>query len=109
MKINPIGIHSYQQLTRRDNPANAAPASDELSKTDSSVTISPQADGTGSRLAIKAPKGSYAEFLTPQERKALEILFRRFHDTARFGPEYQEETEVGGEHGMVGSIIDVKV
>ncbi len=109
MKINPIGIQSYQQLARRDEPAKAPPDIKKTSTSDSSVTISPQTDRVSSRLAVKVPKDSYAEFLTPEEKKVLELLFRRFSDTSRFGPGYSRETENAGEQTMVGSIIDVKV
>ncbi len=109
MKINPLGIQSYQQLERRDGPAGATADSGKLPKADGSVTISPQAAGAGSRLAVKAPKGDYTEFLTPEERSALEILFRRFNDPARFGPAYQREADTAGENAMVGHFIDVKV
>ena len=109
MKINPLGIQSYQQLERRDGPTGTVTDSGKLPKAENSVTISPQAAGVGSRLAVKAPKGDYTEFLTPEERSALEILFRRFNDPARFGPAYQREADTVGENAMVGHYIDVKV
>ena len=109
MKINPIGIQSYQQLERRDKPAETAPDGKKLSKAGESVTISLQAAGASSRLAVKAPRGDYTEFLTPEERNALEILFRRFNDPARFGPAYQREADTAGENPVVGHFIDVKV
>lgn len=109
MKINPIGIQSYQELERRDSPAGAAPDSAKLPNADGPITISPQAAGAGSRLAVQAPNGDYTEFLTPEEKGALEILFRRFNDPARFGPAYQREADRAGENAMVGRFIDVKV
>ena len=109
MKINPIGIQSYQQLTKRDNPVNSAPNLKRSETTESTVTITPQTDRLSSRLAIKAPRGSYAEFLTSEERKALELLFRRFSDSSRFGPGYQRETDNAEQPTTVGSIVDMKV
>ncbi len=109
MKINPVGIQSYQQLERHDGPAGTATDAGKLRKSENLVSISPQAAGVGSRLAVKAPKGDYTEFLTPEERSALEILFRRFNDPARFGPAYQREADTAGENAMVGHFIDVKV
>lgn len=109
MKINPLGIQSYQQLERRDGPNGTVTDRGKLGKAENSVTISPQTAGASSQLAVKAPKGDYTEFLTPEERSALEILFRRFNDPARFGPAYQREADTAGENTMVGHFIDVKV
>jgi hypothetical protein len=109
MKINPIGIQSYQQLERRDAPAQAPPDGKKVSAGDSKVTISPQAADAGSRVTVKAPQSSYAEILTPEEKQALELLFRRFGDASRFGPGYQRDAESTGAQTLVGSIVDVKV
>ena len=109
MKINPIGIQSYRQMERHNNQAKVAPDVRILSQTDPQITISPKPVDTSSQLAVKAPKGDYTEFLTPEERNALDILFRRFSDLSRFGPAYQRETTAAGENGLVGQFIDVKV
>jgi hypothetical protein len=109
MKINPLGIQSYQQLERRDGPTGTVTDGVKSPRAENSVTISPQAASASSRLAVKAPKGDYTEFLTPEERSALEILFRRFNDPARFGPAYQRKADTAGENAMVGHFIDVKV
>ncbi len=109
MKINPIGIQSYQQLERRDLPTESTTDSRGLPEGEPSVTISPQDTETSPRLAVQAPLGDYAEFLTPEERGALELLFHRFRDPARLGPAYRKEAGTSGENATVGHIIDVKV
>ncbi len=109
MKINPIGIQSYQRLERRDGPANRLSVNREVPKADSSVTFSPQEVGKGSRLAVKAPNVSSEEFLTSSERKALQLLLSRFNDVTQSELAHQRATEVGGGRVTVGSIIDVKV
>ncbi|HOD65405.1 MAG TPA: hypothetical protein PKM94_01830 [candidate division Zixibacteria bacterium] len=104
MKINPTAIQSYQQLVQRqpqrpDEQARPADAAREL-------TIAPQAAASGSDLAVKAPEGSYADFLTEAERAALELLFQRFGDSGRFGAALGGEA---AESRVLGKLIDVKV
>ncbi len=72
------------------------------------VVIEPQS-GAGSSVSVKAPSGSYAEFLSTEERQALDLLFARFQDSQRFGPAYRAETQNGTESKSVGRTIDLKV
>ncbi len=109
MKVNPIGIQSYQQLNRRENQPPAAGADQNRTKeTAEPVAINPQQDAASSRLAVKAPSGTYAEFLSVEEKQALDILFSRFQDSARFGPGYNEDATAGTEERELGNILDVK-
>ncbi len=109
MKVNPVGIQSYQQIESRNASAHEQVAKKQSSEAEAVVTIAPQKSQVTSRLAVKAPQGNYADFLTPEEKNALEILFKRFNDPARFGPAYQREADAAGEHPLVGQFIDVKV
>jgi len=108
MKINSIGIQNYQQLNRPDS--NRPETADRRSGADSPdpVLIQPQQAQPASTLAVKAPSGTYADALSPQERQALDLLFARFRESGRFAPGVRGEAETTGEQG-IGNIIDVKV
>lgn len=108
MKVNQIGIQSYQQLNRRDVQPPSSQDATTRQATDAAVSIPPQAEGSGSRLAVAAPK-SYAEFLSADERKALDLLFARFKDTGRFGTNYKADAAGEAADPAVGQLIDVKV
>ncbi len=107
MKINPLGIQSYQQVNvREDKPAGRS--SDSASQTKSqAVSIEPQ-DLAPSKVAVKASTGSYADYLSPEEKNALDLLFARFHDSDRFGAGYKAD-DSAAESGSLGKLIDVKV
>lgn len=105
MKINPTAIQSYQQLAQRQTQRPAEQP--KQAETEREVTITPQAEAAKSEMAVKAPEGSYADFLTEAEKAALELLFQRFGESGRFGSAF-----AGGESGSgkgLGKLIDVKV
>ena len=108
MKINPVAIQSYQQISQR-RPNEAAEhqkqADEAVARRDLSIT--PQEAEAGSKLAVKAPKGSYAEYLTDAERSALELIFQRYADTGRFGSGYAREA--AEEPKTIGNVVDLKV
>ena len=101
MKINPLGIQNYQHLTRRDNAAQQAATEAQQQATSPDVTIEPQ-QSLGSKLAVKGPAGSYADYLSDSERKAMDLLFARFQESGRFS---------AGSDGLptLGRLVDVKV
>jgi len=101
MKINPIGIQSYQQITRRENPAPEAARQDDQSAVKNSVAIEPQKQA-GSKLAVNAPSGTYADYLTKEEQKAMELLFARFQESGRLAGKTAEQN-------TLGRVVDVKV
>ncbi|HUV30176.1 MAG TPA: hypothetical protein VMY05_03665 [Acidobacteriota bacterium] len=108
MKINAVAIQSYQQLNRQSRP-DSVPAEKAAGRAaEKTVTIEPQDETQSSKLAVKARGGSYAKFLTDEERQALDLLFSRFRDTGRFGASYRAETDAD-EGSPVGRLIDVKV
>jgi hypothetical protein len=108
MKVNPVAIQSYQQLTRRQQDANAV-RQEQAAATENDVTINPQATTDRSELAVKAPSGSYAEYLNEAEKTALDLLFKRFADDGRFGEGYSGDTGTDSEARTVGRLLDVKV
>ena len=110
MKIDPVAIQTYQQVNKREQQSSPmARGNDEHQTVESKLTIEPQQGAMGSKLAVKVPAGKYAEFLSPDEKKALELLFSRFRDGSRFGPGYTNGSQASGVDAQIGRIIDVKV
>lgn len=111
MKINPLGIQSYQQVEKRDNSA-AQTALDNLKtqeKTvETKVKLDPQDRLTGSKLSVQAPKGSYADMLSVEERQALDLLFNKFKDSERFGAGFDISKPAINKQ-TVGNLVDIKV
>lgn len=108
MKINPVAIQSYQQLNRRE-PNPTADDSKQAEATGRDVTIQPQSTDSGSDLAVRAPGNTYADHLTAAEREALDLLFKRFSDTERFGAGYSRNSEAAADDRPLGKHIDLKV
>lgn len=109
MKVNPLGIQAYQGLARQEKPAadrfdNAIKGAGE-----EKVVIEPQSPVKKSALAVKVPEGNYSKFLSVEERQALDLVFARFSNTARFGTVYASKTEAAGETVNLGRVVDVKV
>ncbi len=109
MKVNPIGIQSYQQLTNRNSQPSKKVDDANLLKTnnDEKVTIKPQQIAE-SKIAVKAQNSSYADYLSPEEKNVLDILFNRFKDSERFGGFFQSENNTVKENNL-GRTIDLKV
>jgi hypothetical protein len=112
MKLNPVGISSYQQLGGREatRQAQAESSNQDAGKSQATVAIAPQSESQSSRLAVKIQGGSYADYLSPEEKNALELLFNRFNDKSRFGPSYGRTSSASdGESAHLGNLVDVKV
>ena len=109
MKINPIAIQSYQQTVLREQ---SSPASNQEAvpqgKTERTVEIKPQDVAQRPRLAVTAPRATYADEITPEERRALELLFSRFRDPSRFGAGYAQGAADAGSISHLGAMVDVK-
>ena len=74
MKINPVAIQSYQQISKQNRPVSQ----DERVATGQAagtVEIQPQDQDSSSKLAIKADVENYAKLLSPEEQQAMELLF----------------------------------
>jgi hypothetical protein len=109
MKINPLGIRAYQHLERQDRPTAPESQVRPQGETESTVLVEPQSPLQKSGLAVKAPSGSYAKFLSPAERQALDMLFAQFGNSTRFGAAYNEGNADGADQQTVGRLVDVKV
>lgn len=109
MKINPLGIRAYQHLERQDRPTQAESQAQTPETADSTVLVEPQSPVSKSALAVKAPSGNYAQFLSPAERQAIDLLFAKFGDSTRFGSAYNEGADNAETNAGVGRLIDVTV
>ncbi len=113
MKINPLGIQSYQQIARRE-PQQKPTTPEETPSQEVNRQPQPPVTETAtkpeqlSRLAVKA-NGSYADYLSPEEREALDLLFSRFRDTERFGRSFNRRTADDPNASRLGQVIDIKV
>lgn len=108
MKVNPVGIQAYEQLVQRDKQTNLTENAKIQKQEVSKVSLEPQSELTKSKLAVKAPSGSYAEFLSPQEKQALELLFGKFRENGKFGSGYSKDLNSNNATHL-GSVVDVKV
>jgi len=111
MKINPIAVQSYESLIRRDNTAAVKPETQEQSAPASAdkLNIAPQAQPERARMAVKPLQASYADNLSPEEQRAMELLFSRFRDTSRFGSGYAKASpKAATDDPGLGSLVDLK-
>ena len=106
MKVNPVGINTYQNLTNQEKAAQKPVDAATLQQQQPAVSA---AEAQTSRLAVKAPSGSYADMLSVEERQALDVLFSRFKDSDRLGAVYQAKPETAAKEETLGRIIDIKV
>ncbi|MEA2030420.1 MAG: hypothetical protein U9N55_02330 [candidate division Zixibacteria bacterium] len=107
MKINPVGIQSYQQLTSHQR--NTQVPKENVGNSDSSLTISSKEITNRSDVAVKAPEGNYSDFLSSEEKSALDMLFHRYADTGRFGSSFNKNVDSSNNEEPLGRVIDVKV
>jgi hypothetical protein len=108
MKINPIGIQAYQQLTRQQRADSPQVEKQDKSVANRQVTIAPQGQQDESQLAVRPANGSYADSLSAEERAALDLLFERFKDSERFGPGYSRQAGQSQGEARIGTRIDIK-
>lgn len=109
MKVNPIGIQSYQQVNRQDRPATASAEATAHQKTEQKVVIEPQAKLTKPALAVKGPSGDYSQYLSGEERIAIDQLFARFRDASRFDSNGECKTGGKEDENNLGRLVDIKV
>jgi hypothetical protein len=106
MKVNSIGINTYQNLTSQEKTAQK-PVEETTSMPPQAAPVT--AEAQSSRLAVKAPSGTYADMLSVEERQALEILFSRFKNNENFGATYRAGTNSAPRENTLGRVIDIKV
>ncbi len=107
MKINPIGIQSYQQIGQQNNKPAQKSETEATGVQSTRLHITPQ-EKTDSKISVEGPKGSFAEFLSTEERAALDLLFTRFRDSDRFGASFKRDASPEPTE-TVGRVVDIKV
>ena len=108
MKINPVAIQTYQQANRQNRASIVPTQGDEVSTAEKTVSIPMQDESQGSSLAVKPSEGSYAEYLSPEEREALELLFDRFRIKGRSAESIRSQDNADTGKSPVGRLIDLK-
>jgi hypothetical protein len=111
MKVSNLPIQPQPGSTRNDRLTQRTPtdAYSQPERSAETVSIRPQPEKAVSALAISAPKGSFSEFLSVDEKKALDMIFAKYNDPSRFGQAYNRDSSATTETATVGRIIDVKV
>ncbi|MDZ4722899.1 MAG: hypothetical protein SGI97_03195 [candidate division Zixibacteria bacterium] len=110
MKINPIGIQSYQSVRQREQQTAVLLEQRAANFVGKTEVLTPQAKGQASQIAHKAPAGSYANMLSVAERAALEMLFSKFKPEARLGNANGSTDSVPADSKQpIGRLVDVKV
>lgn len=110
MKINPLGINSYQQVTGRDlNRQQALEPQTEKKTAEPKISIPTTEEVQSSRLAVKVDSGTYADSLSAEERNALDLLFSRYADRSRFGRAYNNDVNSDRDDAHLGNHVDLKV
>lgn len=105
MKINSIGIQSYQHQTQPSDLAARRAEQSTAAEVEKKITLDPQSRIDGSRISVKA-SGANSDYLTKAERKALDLIFSKFADNGRF--------QLGGNGAsaepqkLVGRTLDIK-
>jgi len=108
MKINPIGISTYQQVSRTGKagqPANATNQNTPAAK----LTVQPQNSSDPSRVSLKPRAFDGITAMTKPERNALENLLKVIHEKGFQGAGYARDNRVVDNPDAVGTFIDVKV
>jgi len=100
MKVNSIGINTYQQLNDKQQ-VNRRPLENSQTKPAAKigkVNIPVQSDKVGSDLAVKLPGENYMEMLSAEEKEAFEMVFKKFNGSSG----------ASGQNGL-GRFVDVKL
>ena len=108
MKINALGIQAYQQLQgQKRTPLQQDPEAEKSARSEERMSIPAQPGNESSTIAVKPAQGSYAQFLSPEERQALDLLFGRYQgsNSATSGSDASQQPE----QARVGAVIDIKV
>lgn len=101
MKINPLGIQSYQSPTTTRPQTEKKPGT---TPNDAKEVVTPQPEGTPSAVSIKATPTDFGSLLTEPERKAMDALFARFKENGKATGNVGSEIDRG-----LGKFVDIKV
>ncbi len=104
MKINATGVDAYRNVTGDSQITRKPVNTDNKAQTDR-VQIPVQDKAPGSKLAVYLKNGSFADMLSPEEKKALEMIFEKFR-----GAESRSYEKNGAvDKPRLGSIVDIKL
>jgi hypothetical protein len=106
MKINQIGIQSYQTINKPDMPTRQTERVAGQQNALDTITLTPQSEAAGSQLAVRASGNGYADLLTPTEKTALELLFAKYQERAQNNATYGAGSN-NPDTGL-GVLLDVK-
>ncbi len=107
MKINQLGIQSYQTINKPDVQPRYTERIAEQQKSADTITLTPQSEAAGSQLAVRARGNGYADLLTPTEKTALELLFAKYQERAQNNATYGAGANSNPDAGL-GVLLDVK-
>ncbi len=106
MKINPIGISAYQQISRS---GNSGPATNTDNSAAAKLTVQPQSISGPSRISVKPRITDAGAALTPPELKALDNLLKIINEKSATNAGYAKDNRATENPSMIGRIVDVKV
>ena len=109
MKVNPVGIQTYQHLAHQEKTPASSTEKSANEAAERKVMIESRSPLEKPAVAVKGPSGDYSQYLSGEERQALDLLFTRFKDGSRFGPGYQTDNNNTDRENALGRVVDIKV
>ena len=108
MRINPAGIQIYQQQTDTERLQRLNREQAQVKEADTAATPR-TAEAKRSLSDISVPAGEHVskDFLSDEERAALDMLFSRFANNSRF--QSARHGVAPNEDVRPGQVIDIKV
>lgn len=108
MKINQLGIQSYQTITKPDMPTRQTERVAGQQVASDTITLTPQSEAAGSQLAVRPAGNGYADMLSPAEKTALDLLFAKYQERAQMNATYASGGSTATDDGGLGVLLDVK-
>jgi hypothetical protein len=106
MKINSIGINVYRQAIAAQPQDNKSSVKLASRADDNARVLLPGQDVKApSRLAVKLPRGVFADLLTPEESEAIKMVFQKY-DLSSDRP---STTDPARRDSHLGNNVDVRL
>jgi hypothetical protein len=106
MKINSIGLDVYRKTMEKPLPDNQSPDKGSPATGIGNVHIPSQTNKIGSKLAVTLKPGTFIDMLTPEEKRAFELVFEKFRQVGSPDGSYGSE---GVNKSHIGNFVDVKL
>ncbi len=103
MKINPIGVDAYRQMsdhTRSIRKPDLNSRTESATKAAGKLSIPTQNINGGSKISVKLQGKNLMGMLSAEEKQALDLLFEKFGE--------KKATDKDGPADM-GNLVDVKL